>query len=232
MEENYPVIRSMESENSVDLDHVRWQQARDAAWQDMHTRKASFFGKWMWILFLMIIPDTICAIIKFELITEIIPWMNTLGTWLDLICTIVSGLILIKMSEKESQYQIAGVFMIVTNIINTAIDTFEVSENWSFFILLPTMVLGLIATYTEYMAHASVMSGIDDAMAKKWRELWTWYVRILLCLAGSIVLMLIIPLLGLVVFSSTAIGFVVVLIVELVYLYRSAKICRGYLVVQ
>ena len=94
------------------------------------------------------------------------------------------------------------------------------------------MVLGLIATYNEYMAHASVMSGIDDAMAKKWRELWTWYVRILLCLAGSIVLMLIIPLLGLVVFSSTAIGFVVVLIVELVYLYRSAKICRGYLVEQ
>ena len=47
MEENYPVIRNMESESNVDSDYVRWQQARDAAWQDMHTRKASFFGKWM-----------------------------------------------------------------------------------------------------------------------------------------------------------------------------------------
>lgn len=47
-------------------------------------------------------------------------------------------------------------------------------------------------------------------------------------LLGSIVLMLIIPILGLIVALVTAIGTVVVSILKLVYLYRTAKTFREY----
>ena len=180
----------------------------------------------------MIIPNAIHVIMTLDFVSEMFPQMNLIGSLFGLGCSIASGLILVKMSERESQYQIAGIFMIITNVINTATDVFEVSEGWSFFILLPALVLGLIATYNEFMGHASVMSEIDNTMSKKWRALWTWYVRILLCFVGSIILMLIIPLVGLVALLGATIGVVVVSIVKMVYLYRSAKICQGYFVEQ
>ncbi len=195
-------------------------------------RKATFFGKWMWILFLMIIPNAIHAIMTMDFVIEMFPRMNLIGLLFGLGCSIASGLILIKMSERESQYQIAGVFLIITNVINAVIEVFDVSDGWALFILLPTMVLGLIATYNEFMAHASVMSGIDDTISKKWRALWTWYVRMLFCFVGSIVLMLMIPLVGVVALLGATIGIVVVSIAKIVYLYRSARICQGYLVEQ
>ena len=224
MAENYYENCNTETETGISADYARWQTARDVAWQEMIQRKATFFGKWMWILFLIIIPNAIHVIMTLDFVSEMFPQMNLIGSLFGLGCSIASGLILVKMSERESQYQIAGIFMIITNVINTATDVFEVSEGWSFFILLPALVLGLIATYNEFMAHASAMSGIDDTMSKKWRALWTWYVRILLCFVGSIILMLIIPLVGLVALLGATIGVVVVSIVKMVYLYRSAKI--------
>lgn len=232
MAEKYYENGNIETEAGASSDYAQWQTARDVAWQEMIQRKAAFFGKWMWILFLMSIPNAIHAIMTLDFVIEMFPQMNLMGTFFGLACSIASGLILIKMSEKEFQYQIAGIFVIITNVINTATDVFEVSEGWSFFILLPALVLGLIATYNEFMAHASAMSGIDDTMSKKWRALWTWYVRILLCFVGSIILMLIIPLVGLVALLGATIGVVVVGIVKMVYLYRSAKICQGYFVDQ
>ena len=232
MTENYYENCNIETETGASSDYAQWQTARDVAWQEMMERKATFFGKWMWILFLMIIPNAIHAIMTLDFVIEMFPQMTLLGSLFGLGCSIASGLILVKMSERESQYQIAGIFMIITNVINTVIEVFEVPDGWAFFIVLPTLVLGLIATYNEFMAHASVMSGIDDMMSKKWSALWTWYVRMLLCFAGSIILMLIIPLIGLVALLGAAIGVVVVSIVKIVYLYRSAKICRGYFVEQ
>ena len=228
MAENYYENGNIEMENGAGSDYARWQTARAVAWQEMMERKAAFFGKWMWILFLMIIPNAIHAIMTLDFVIEMFPQMDSLGRLFGLGCSIAGGFILIKMSEKESQYQIAGIFMIITNVINTMIELFEVSDGWTLFILLPTMVLGLIATYNEYMAHASVMSGIDDTMSKKWSALWTWYVRMLLCFGGSIVLMLMIPLVGVVALLGATVGIVVVSIARMVYLYRSANICQGY----
>lgn len=55
-----------------------------------------------------------------------------------------------------------------------------------------------------------------------------WYIGMTLGLLGSILLMLIIPILGLLVALVTAIGTIVVSILKLVYLYRTAKVFREY----
>ena len=60
------------------------------------------------------------------------------------------------------------------------------------------------------------------------RQLWKWYIGMTLGLLGSILLMLIIPILGLLVALVTAIGTIVVSILKLVYLYRTAKVFREY----
>lgn len=228
MTENYYKDNNIGSEYSGTPEYMRWQMAAEEVRQGVIARKVPFFAKWMWILFLMVIPDSIVAILTLDFVIERLPWMQLIGGLLGLVCSVVSGLILIKMSEKEHQYQIAGVFMIITSVINTATEVFRVPESWAFFIALPTLFLGFFATYNEFMAHASAMSGIDDVMAEKWRNLWKWFVRTFLCSLGSVLLILMMPLVGLVAFLGSTIGVVVVSIGKLVYLYRSAKICRGY----
>lgn len=151
--------------------YQEWQVEAEEARRAAIAKKAPFFAKWMWILFLMIIPDSLHAIITLDSFVEKFPRMLLIGYAFGLVCTVVNGLILIKMSEKEYQYKIAGVFFIIGNVINTAIELFEISEAWSLFMLIPAFVLGMIATYHEFMGHASAMREIDDTISAKWRKL-------------------------------------------------------------
>ena len=58
--------------------------------------------------------------------------------------------------------------------------------------------------------------------------LWKWYIGVFIALFGSIVVMLIFRLLGLLVLLAALVGTVVVEILALVYLYQSAKEFKEY----
>ena len=69
---------------------------------------------------------------------------------------------------------------------------------------------------------------LDPELAGKWRLLWKWWIGLLLGLFGCIFLALISAILGLLAILADAIGLLVVGIVKLVYLYRTAKRFREY----
>ena len=101
--------------------------------------------------------------------------------------------------------------------------------NWLWWLLsLPVMVLELCAAYQEFYAHAEVLEELDPELAGKWRLLWKWWIGLLLGLFGCIFLALISAILGLLAILADAIGLLVVGIVKLVYLYRTAKLFREY----
>ena len=85
MAENYYENGTIETETGANSDYAQWQNARDAAWQEMIQRKATFFGKWMWILFLMIIPNAIHAIMTMDFVVEMFPRMNLIGLLLMIV---------------------------------------------------------------------------------------------------------------------------------------------------
>ncbi|MFR6094486.1 MAG: hypothetical protein ACLUIW_03305 [Dysosmobacter welbionis] len=89
-------------------------------------------------------------------------------------------------------------------------------------------VLELCAAYQEFYAHAEVLEELDPELAGKWRLLWKWWIGLLLGLFGCIFLALISAILGLLAILADAIGLLVVGIVKLVYLYRTAKRFREY----
>lgn len=94
--------------------------------------------------------------------------------------------------------------------------------------IIPAMIVSLVGEYNEYSAHAEVVGDVAPVLSDKWTGLWKWYIGMTLGLLGSILLMLIIPILGLLVALVTAIGTIVVSILKLVYLYRTAKVFREY----
>ena len=61
------------------------------------------------------------------------------------------------------------------------------------------------------------------ALGEKWEKIWKWQIISLGSLAGSLVLLLIIPVLGALVALAASIVMIVVAIMELVALYQSAQ---------
>ena len=87
-------------------------------------------------------------------------------------------------------------------------------------------VLQVLAAFLDCYAHADVLEGLDDRLAGKWRLLWRWKIGLLLGIFGSVLLMLLSVLLSLLVMLAIAVGAIVVAVLQLVYLYRTAKLFR------
>ena len=102
--------------------------------------------------------------------------------------------------------------------------------NWLWWLLsLPVMVLELCAAYQEFYAHAEVLEELDPELAGKWlADFGNGWIGLLLGLFGCIFLALISAILGLLAILGGRIGLLVVGIVKLVYLYRTAKRFREY----
>jgi hypothetical protein len=98
----------------------------------------------------------------------------------------------------------------------------------SSFFTIPAAIIALVGEYNEYMGHSAVLTGVDNELSEKWEVLWKWYIGLFLGMFGCILLMLIIPILGAIALIGAAIGLVVVGILKLVYLYRTAKLFREY----
>lgn len=205
--------------------------AEEAAKKAELARKAPFFGKWLWILFWMVIPSTLASILAVDAMAGWAPNVYLVGKILNVVCSLIYGLILLKLAAECAEYRIAGVLRLVTaavSLLLVLVAGKNTAANWTLLITLPGAVVGLVATYQLYMAHAAVLNGVDTSQAEKWRVLWKWNIGMYGAMIGSVVLVLIFQLLGLLVMLAALIGILVVSILELVYLYQTAKTFREY----
>lgn len=199
--------------------------------KELLANRALTLGKWLWILFWLVVPATIAGIMKTENVMNVSPGIYLTGQILNAVCSIAYGTILLKLSSVEDRYHIAGICTLITAGVSILIAfLFGASKapTWSLIITLPAAVVGLIREYNEYNAHSSVLMGADNELSEKWTNLWKWFIRCTLGMIGSVVLVLIAPILGAILLIVASIGTVIVSIAKLVYLYRTAKVFREY----
>lgn len=197
------------------------QEAREARGQ-WHREMAPLLGKWLWISFWLIVPSTVIGLTDERLLGS--PTLATIGKVASIVLMCVGALCLIKLEPADPRYRtagwcalISGLVVEVTNLLK--VDGAGIALLW----LIPAMCVAMYASYLECHAHAAVLEGLDDELAEKWRMLWKWEVGLILVMLGSIVVMLLIPMLGALLILAAAIGLVVVSIVNLVYQYRTAQ---------
>lgn len=191
-------------------------------------RKAPVLGKWLGVLFWLIVPSTIASLMSYEKFREIAPQLYLAGCILKGLVSAVYGLILLRLGFQESRYRTAGICWLITAGISLLL-TFMSNVGAILLLSLPGVVLGLVAEYHEFMGHSEVLIGVDQVLSDRWSALWKWNIGIHCALIGSIILLLIIPLLGALFVLAAAIGLVVVGILKLVWLYHTAKTFREYL---
>ena len=228
---NCGTLRSRESMPDYRIRKIEAEAMRKAA----IAKRAPVLGKWLWIIFWLVIPSSIGSIMSHETTAKILPGLVMPGQIINAICSLTYGAILLKLGSEEDRYRTAGICALIAGGVSAvvAIITGTAEEaTWTLLFTLPAAVVAMVGEYNEYMGHSAVLSGVDNELSEKWEVLWKWYIGLFLGMTGCILLMLIAPVLGAIVILGCAIGTVVVGILKLVYLYRTAKIFREYPVTQ
>ena len=224
---NCGTLRSRESMPDYRIRKIESEKMRKAA----IARRAPVLGKWLWIIFWLIIPSTIGSIMAHETTAKILPELFMPGQIINAICSLIYGAILLKLGSEEDRYRTAGICALIagaSSALAAMINGGSDGATWILIFTIPAAIVAIVGEYNEYMAHSAVLSGVDNELSEKWEVLWKWYIGLFLGMLGCIIVMLILPILGAIAILGCAIGTVVVSILKLVYLYRTAKIFREY----
>ena len=197
--------------------------------QDWLDRNAPVLAKWLWLLFWLVIPRTLAETLTLDEVASSFPAAGTVGEVLGALASLAYGVFLWQLRTVGGRYRTAALCSLVSSA-GSAVILFAVPEEsglwWA--LSLPAAVLELVSVYQECNAHADVLEGLDDRLAGKWRLLWRWKIGLLLGIFGSVLLMLLSVLLSLLVMLAIAVGAIVVAVLQLVYLYRTAKLFRQH----
>lgn len=206
-----------------------WRQRRRERREEEQQRidrNAQLLGKWLWMLFWLIIPSAIGSLMTNDTILALFPQLEVTGQIINILCSVAYMVILLKISPVERDYRTAGICYLVSVVMATLvlvlIDAFLAVS----ILALPMVIVSIVAEYYEMHAHAAVLYGVDDELAAKWLKLWRWNLYTYGAMIVSVVLMIVVAMLGLLVLMAAMIALIVVSICKLVYLYRTAKLFR------
>lgn len=183
-------------------------------------------GKGLRLLFWVKVPMTIATIAGVvSFLGMFVLYRPALLT--GAVCSAAYGLILMQLKAADARYHRAGICMLISAAGNGLAAPFAGSTFvWSFVIASAAYAALLVGAFYEFGAHAAVLSEVDRALAEKWKKLWRWCVGMFLGMEGSVVICLANAALGLLVGLCASIGSVVVSILRLGYLCRTAKRLR------
>lgn len=209
------------------------KQEAQAIFDTEVARRAPVFGKWLWLLFWLVVPANIASLMVNDSVTTTFPFLRTPGLILSVACAAAYGLILLRLSSVEEKYRTPGICMLVVSAIEL-ISVLVFPEDK---IMLPLLtaastIISTVCTYFEFMAHASILVGVDTPLSDKWEHLWKRYIWAICIKLGSIVAVILLSVLGLLMTLAGLVLSIYVSIMKLVYLYQTAKIFRGYAPVQ
>ena len=213
-------------------------EARKLADQEVRKKAlaedAAVLARWLWPLFWLIVPGTIAGLMSDDTLSAYWPGLVIPGEILGFLCTVAYGLLLLSLARVNGGYRAAGVctlFVAVAGIIIQSLgggDPRNVERGIALILTLLAGVAALVGEYTECTSHAEALEPVDLELSGKWRRLWKWYIGTYLGSVGSIVVVMIFGPLGLLVMLASIIGMMVVALLKLGYLWRTAKTFREY----
>lgn len=189
--------------------------------------RAPLMAKWLMTLFWANIAHIIINFIKIE--SSVV--YTTIQSILIFICSLVICLSLFKMRGEDERYGRAALFQLIPLVINLiptlVMDSYNTLVWLSVLVSLIAAVLTLLATYNEFHAHSCIVGGLDCELGDRWQKLWVWQIIGIAGIFVSLLLTVLAAGLGAVLVLIVTIYVLVIQIIYLVTLYRSAKAYRA-----
>lgn len=196
-------------------------------------RRVPVLANFLVPLFWLAIPGTVAPILTRGSLTFPIPSSVLPVQILVVLCALAYGTILLRLSSANAHYRICGWCYIAAEVMTLIANGISALDSTSVWIILPSMG-GLIANYVgiyqEFMAHSESLEGVDVILSDQWKTLWKWNLRTLYALLAGFVLLYIMPLriIALILLIAATVMALVVSILKLIYLYRTAARFRDY----
>ena len=189
----------------------------------------------LWPLLWLVVPGTIAGLMSDEALSAHWPDLASLGEILGILCSVVYGLLLLSLARVNGGYRAAGactLFVVAAGVIVQVLggsgDPHNVERSIALILTFLSGVAALVGEYTECTSHAEVLEPVDMALSQRWRRLMKWYVGLFLGTFAGILVALFSQWLGLLVMTAATVGSLVVAILKLVYLWRTARTFREY----
>lgn len=204
--------------------------ARNQRWSE----KAPFLSKWLWLLFWLVIPQALASLLSGNVIPADYSALLLLGKIFQLIYYLGCGLVMLKLSPILSRYRTAGLCYLIGGVVTTATDLLPVSDEtstlalWISLVGLLGVLLLLAAEYQECMGHSELLEDLNLDLSRQWKKLWKLFIGCYAALFVSVMLLFVSALLGLFVTLAGTLGLLAVMIVKLIYLYRTAMFFRQF----
>lgn len=163
----------------------------------------SLLAKWINALFWLVIVVNIASLFTSENVTNAVPPLALAGKIISIAAEAIYGIILIPVTDGTE-------FLLAIPVV------------------IVTIVVDMLGEYYEFMGHTDVLCDVDTVLSDKWFNLWKWYLGTFLCIIGGTVLAVMIPLIGLLVVLAATVGTLVVNVLKIVYLYKTAKAFRTF----
>ena len=181
----------------------------------------------------LVVPGTIAGLMSDEALAAHWPDLASLGEILGILCRVVYGLLLLSLAKVNGGYRAAGatLFVVAAGVIVQVLTGSEDSymeDGGAMMVALLSGVAALVGECAECTSHAEVLEPVDIALSQRWRRLWKWYIGAYLALFAGIFVTLLSAWLGLLVMTASTVGSLVVAILKLVYLWRTARAFREY----
>lgn len=156
------------------------------------------------------------GIVMFSLDNAIIA---LIGGLMMVISSLAYSVILFKLEIVESNYKKAGFFYVV-NMLLVGISLFGISIEPLFGIL--GVLFPLLASNFEFHSHSYVLSGVDKKLSKAWIVFWKLMLLAYIGSIAGVLLLIFSPAIGVIVFLVSGLTLVILNIVKLVLLSKSA----------
>lgn len=199
------------------LQKQKWEQEKRESLEKQMPMLAKCFTALFWGLIVANIPSLMS-----NGFTASYPVVHRIGQVLNLCLSVTFVGIYFLLRKANTRYRKAALYLGISVPINFVVTLCSENEAlaWLKLLLIPVVVLSLLGKYHLCNAHSELLITIDYALSEKWMRLWKWYVRLLIAMAASVILMLIIALLGFVTIALAGVGLLVLSVIELIYLYR------------
>ena len=187
------------------------------------TPNAGAIGKWMGMLFFIMIVGVIVSSLSLDMVLEHMPQLVVPSFVLSVLVAVVYAGILFVMSSFNYSYKVAGIAAIISLVPSVIAFIIGGDTAVGTIFKVIALVVSMISWYSEIDGHASVLADVDNILADKWRNVWNATICARLAMICGIFLMFIAMNLGANLYIVGSVGIVIVEILKFVYLYKTSN---------
>ena len=197
--------------------------------RDLLLVQVPLMAHWLKILFWLIIPSTLSSLMTYDAVVELIPFLYGPGLVLNALSKVCYGYILMRLASECSEYRTAGICLLIAGAVDFLItSSLPVGNHWSLLLTVLTSFIAFVGEYNEMSAHDFMLIKVDFAQSEKWTKLRKWYTTIFMISMFSLLLTMIIPMVGAILALIASAAMIVITVLKLLCLYRSADIFKNF----